>query len=57
MKWHSKEYKNDAGQWYIDRKRFLILPKKIEGQWRWLEKAEWTCRKVGTKWVKDKWIN
>lgn len=57
MKWKSKEYKDDAGQWYKKHKSFLFFPKKIEGEWRWLEKAQWLCRKEGIKWVKISWLN
>ena len=44
------------------KSKFLILPKKINDQWRWLEKSTWVekftynsyDRKV---WISDRWIN
>jgi len=58
MRWNTKEYQGSSGHWYIDRKRFLILPKKIDGQWRWMEKAVWLCQKQDSgKWKDVKWIN
>jgi len=57
MRWLSKEYQDGAGQWYKTKKQFLFIPKKIGGEWRWLEKAEWVCRKTGMKWYNVEWIN
>jgi hypothetical protein len=58
MKWRTKEYQDtNTGYWSITYNRFLLLPKKINGEWRWLEKAQWLCRKEGIKWVKISWLN
>jgi hypothetical protein len=41
MKWKTKENPRPE---YGDRRivdRFLFLPKEMEGEWRWLEKAAW----------------
>ena len=57
MRWLSKEYQDGSGQWYKKHKQFLFVPKKINGEWRWLEKAVWTCRKTGRIWCNVEWIN
>lgn len=37
MKWYKKNYKN--GEFRIKRKKFLIFPKRIGNEYRWLECA------------------
>lgn len=44
------------------KSKFLFLPKKINNQWRWLEKATWEevfgYKKYDFKsWSANKWLN
>jgi len=41
MRWKpsKKSYPNYGDRRIVDR--FLFLPKEMEGEWRWLEKASW----------------
>lgn len=57
MRWKSKEYKGDDREWYRDYCRYLFFPKKINGQWRWLERALWREKRVAKGWVKYEWLN
>lgn len=42
MRWNSKPRpKKEEGALRV-RRRFLLLPKNIQGEWRWLERAQWT---------------
>ena len=37
--------------------RFLILPKRIYKQWRWLEMATWTEHYYDGWWFPDQWVD
>lgn len=43
------------------RRRFLLIPRCINGEWRWMERAAWreTYRSYwdSSLWEKDWWIN
>ena len=59
MRWTKKVYQRDAVR---TRSGFLWIPRRINGQWRWLEEAVWkevyeldfdyVCR-----WSKVKWLD
>lgn len=56
-------YESKPGERRI-KKRFLILPKKINGEIRWFEFAKWEeiCRHKryhnhGLKWYKSRWVD
>ena len=57
MRWKTKEYQNGSGAWLRDYKRFLFLPKKIDGEWRWLEITTWRSQRVNNKWIDINWVN
>lgn len=42
MKWKSKHKERPKHKDIRIRKKFLLLPKKINGHYKWLETAEWT---------------
>ena len=35
---------------------FLILPKKLDNEWRWLERASWEQEYYDGFWWSDHWI-
>jgi hypothetical protein len=43
MKWKTRRYKIGDQR---TRTAFLFIPKKIETEWRWLERAKWTEEKT-----------
>lgn len=50
-------------RWYAARtgdrrtkSRFLLLPKTIDGETRWLEKAQWVQVYFDYKWVSIEWV-
>lgn len=53
MRW----YETKAGTMRT-RTKFLLFPKKIKGQTRWLERASW-CEYYDTMlgWIADKWVD
>lgn len=53
MRWLGTNFGNER-----EIKRFLILPKKINGTWRWLESAIIHQHYFGKcKWINDWWAN
>lgn len=60
MYWIEKPPK--ATGWYRRRRAFLLIPKKIQGVWRWWESAEWEERveywhAVFEVWVPTRWMD
>ena len=54
MKWQSKKPK----QWDHKTKcRFLIFPKCINREWRWLEMATWIESYYDRWWGPDNWVD
>jgi len=39
------------------REEFLLFPKEIDNEIRWLENAKWQERYDGVVWVGEFWIN
>jgi hypothetical protein len=57
MRWKSKDYRTELGVWVRKHKRFLLFPKKIHNEWRWMEWAEWESRKENHIWIDINWVN
>ena len=57
MRWKSKNYQDEVGYWKFNHNRFLLFPKRINGEWRWFEWAKWESKWVNNKWEDLNWIN
>jgi hypothetical protein len=57
MRWKSKDYRTELGIWIRKKRRFLLIPKKIGNEWRWLEWTEWESRKENHIWIDINWVN
>ena len=61
MKFKKPHWYEENGTTYWNHKGFLIFPKTIDNETRWLEYAEWrdywqpSCGEY-SRWVHDKWI-
>jgi hypothetical protein len=52
MRWNEKK----VGETRV-KTRFLVIPKKINGKWRWLEVATWHDEYDGYRWESCGWID
>jgi hypothetical protein len=57
-----EEYK-EGDLLFRKHRQWLIIPKKIEHEWRWLEWAEWleSAKEIKSidipEWKSEKWLN
>ena len=60
MRWSEKKKKITRDGDTKTVTRFLIFPKKLNGQWRWLEKARWIKKYVWNgdcyEWNDQDWL-